>query len=202
MKYWIRLLMLASVPVILFAIIGYLLPHGFSISTQTLIAASPEDVYAQIDTLPEWKTWSNFDPDKFKDLKIEFGEDGTSQTWSDGRGNGKLWFVDQVPNEKISYRMRYGNFPEIDSTILLEQEDGKTKVSLSSEGMLPPSPFYGFFRGLYSKGMTAQYQRSLQQLKEKIEGPANAKPDAAEKPQGAEAAPSAEAAEKPVQTEE
>lgn len=161
--------MLIGAIVTFFAAIGFFLPHGYSFSAQTTVAASPEDVYARIDSLPKWKSWSQWNPDKIESLKIEYGPDGTSQSWSDVRGSGKLWFTDQLQNEQVSYKLRFANFPEMESTIKLEPFNDQTKVIWSSKGKLPSSPFYGFFRGVYVNGMQMQYQQSLDLLKSEVE---------------------------------
>lgn len=177
MKYWLRLFLLVGAIVSIFSAIGYFMPHGYNFSTETDIAASPQTVYARIDSLPKWKTWSQWNPDKVESLQIEYGADGTSQTWSDVRGSGKLWFTEQIQDKQISYKLRFANFPEMDSTILLEPDGEKTKVTWSSEGVLPSSPFYGFFRHIYVDGMKTQYLQSLELLKSDIENGAPAGPD-------------------------
>ena len=95
MKYWIRLLALVGCVILFFAVIGSLLPHGYSFSATQQINATPAEVYAQIDSLPDWKSWSQWDPDSIDDLTVTYGVDGKSQRWTDVRGDGKLWLTDQ-----------------------------------------------------------------------------------------------------------
>lgn len=169
MKYWIRLLALVLCIVLIFAVIGSLLPHGYSIEASREIKASPEQVYQQIESLPDWKSWSQWNPDTIESLTIEYGADGKSQRWTDVRGEGKLWFIDQQANQRIDYRMRFANFPEMASSIALDSDGENTRVTWSSEGVLPSGPFYGFFRHIFVDGMTTQYEQSLDRLRAVIE---------------------------------
>ena len=169
MKYWIRLLALVLCVILIFAVIGSLLPHGYSLSATKEISATPAEVYGQIDALPDWKSWSQWNPDSIEDLTVTYGADNKSQRWTDVRGDGKLWFTDQKTNERIDYRMRFANFPEMEASIVLEPKNGGTLVTWNSEGVLPSGPFYGFFRHVFVSGMTRQYQQSLGKLKDVVE---------------------------------
>ena len=152
-----------------FAVIGSLLPHGYSLSASREISASPAEVYAQIDSTPKWKSWSQWDPDSIKDLTVSYGSDGKSQRWTDVRGDGKLWFTGQKADQRVDYRMRFANFPEMDASIVLEPKNDGTLVTWTSEGVLPSGPFYGYFRHVFVSGMTRQYKQSLDKLSGVVE---------------------------------
>jgi len=169
MKYWIRLLALVFCVLLICAIIGSLLPHGYSLEASREIAASPVRVYEQLESLPKWKSWSQWNTEEVKSLSIDYASDGKSQRWSDVRGEGKLWFESEKENERIDYRMRFANFPEMQSSIVLEPKGDNTLVKWSSEGVLPSGPFYGFFRHIFVDGMTTQYEQSLDKLKKLVE---------------------------------
>ncbi len=169
MKYWIRLLALVGCVILIFAVIGSLLPHGYSLSATAQIEATPAEVYRQIDSISDWKAWSQWDPDLIEDLTVNYGADGKSQTWTDVRGDGKLWFTNQQANERIDYQLRFSNFPEMTSSIVLTPSVDGTKVTWSSEGVLPSGPFYGFFRHIFESGMTRQYEQGLGKLKGVVE---------------------------------
>jgi len=162
-------LALVGCVILFFAVIGSLLPHGYSLSASREFSASPAEVYAQIDSTPKWKSWSQWDSDTIEDLTVSYGADGKSQRWTDVRGDGKLWFTDQKADQRIDYRMRFANFPEMDASIILEPKNGGTLVTWTSDGVLPSGPFYGYFRHVFVSGMTRQYQQSLDKLSTVIE---------------------------------
>jgi len=159
------LLALVGCVILFFAVIGSLLPHDYSLSATMQIRATPAEVYQHLDSLPDWKAWSQWDPDSIKDLTVNYGADGKSQTWTDVRGQGKLWFTDQKENERIDYQLRFANFPEMNSSIVLTPSGDVTNVVWSSEGALPFGPFYGYTRHIFASGMTRQYEQSLGKLK-------------------------------------
>lgn len=169
MKYWIRLLLLVGALIGVVIAIGSLLPRGYSLSSTVDISARPDQVYQLIDSTPKWKEWSHWNPDVVKDLQVDYSTDGKAQTWTDVRGSGKLWFVQQIENEQIDYKSLYANFPEMDSSIKLAANGQRTSVTWTSDGRLPGGAFYGFFRAVFVNGMNMQYQQSLDKLKELAE---------------------------------
>jgi hypothetical protein len=169
MKYWIRLLLLVASIIGIIAAIGSVLPRSFDFSTSVTIAASPDKVYQLIDSTPDWEHWSHWNPEVIKNLQVEYAPDGKAQTWTDVRGSGKLWFVDQVENEKVSYKSLYANFPEMDSEIKIAATESGSQVSWSSRGDLPGGPYFGFLRSVFSNGMRMQYDQSLLKLKKLAE---------------------------------
>ena len=155
------------------------MPRSYSISTSQTMNVPADRIYQQIEGLPSWKAWSQWNPDRIKNLTIDYGADGKSQSWTDVRGDGKLWFTGQTENQRVDYQMRFANFPEMSSSIVLKEDNGKTTVSWTSEGVLPTRPLYGVFRHIYVNEMTNQYKLSLQRLQEVAETPpvAEAKPN-------------------------
>ena len=168
MKYWIRLLALLFGVILILTALELLLPRSYSISASKLIDATPEQIYGQIDQLPDWKSWSQWNPQRIKDLSIDYGADGKSQRWTDVRGDGKLWITDQKENQRVDYKVRFGNRPEMSSSIVLDRTEGGTRVSISSSGVLPKRPLFGIFRHIYVNEMTNQYGRNLERLGEAV----------------------------------
>ena len=164
MKYWIRLLALVFCVVLIIAIIGSLFPHDYSFETSREVSASPQQVYQQIDSLPKWKNWSQWNPETVESLTIEYGADGKSQHWTDVRGEGKLWFTDQQENQQIDYELRFANFPKMTSSLTLTPKGDSTLVTWKSQGVLPAGAFYGFFRHIFVHGMKTEYEASLDRL--------------------------------------
>lgn len=146
-----------------------LFPRGYSISATREIDVPAEEIYAQLEHLPNWQSWSQWNPERVDNLTIEYGADGKSQRWSDIRGDGKLWITDQKKDESVQYQMRFANFPEMTSSIRLSGSEGTTVVSWNSDGVLPSRPLYGIFRHIYVSEMARQYEQSLDRLKAVVE---------------------------------
>jgi hypothetical protein len=173
-KYYLRLLLLLGTVVLFFAIVGSLLPRRYSFVAEVQIEGSPEKIFEKINSLRQWPTWSKqWNPDEIDGLEIRYNGEtegvGAAQSWSDVRGNGKLWITQSKPCQSIEYEMEFANFPTMTSRIELESVDRKIQVRWSSQGKLPGGPFYGYFAPFFSGQMRAEYQRSLDGLKNLVE---------------------------------
>lgn len=171
-KYYFRLLLLLATIFGIFALIGSLLPRGYSISSEILIDAPPQAVFAEINDLENWQSWSPWSPERIEGLTVRcIGTSGVgnAMTWNDARGEGKLWIITSEPACKIEYLMRFSNFPEMTSDITLTPTDNATKVQWSSQGRLPSGPFYGYLAPFFGYHMRHEYDESLIRLKDKLE---------------------------------
>ena len=172
-KVLMRLVAILVSFALLIAIVGSFLPRDYSFETTRDIKAKPEEIFAMINQLPNWKLWSNWNPERVPDLKIQYGEikqgEGAVQTWTDSRGSGKLWIVESTPNQSLVYRLKFGQFPEMSSRIELKNNGDNTKVTWSSDGKLPDGPFYGYFAMIFPTQMRYEYEHNLQRLAEVVE---------------------------------
>ncbi len=178
-KYYFRLALLVAAIIGFFALIGSLLPRSYSFSSEIAIAETPHKLFPQINSLRNWQNWSRqWNPTEIEGLTIQYNGEptgvGAAQTWSDIRGNGKLWITESNPDQSIKYEMDFAGFPRMSSQIELvagnsDSEQPLTLVRWSSEGKLPGGPFYGYFGSFFSSQMKTQYEMSLEKLKEYAE---------------------------------
>jgi hypothetical protein len=183
-KYYFRFVLLVGavtgVLIGIFALLGSLLPRSYDFTCEIDIAAPPEEIFEQIDQLRNWPSWTNWNPGEIEGLTVQCaGESGVgcAMSWTDSRGSGKLWIVESVPPQSMTYLMRFHHFPEMTSEFRLAplspklsgSEPAPTRVKWTSRGSLPSGPFYGYWASQFSIQMQAQYQRSLEKLKAKLE---------------------------------
>lgn len=174
LKYFVRLLLLIGAVVGIIALIGSLLPRSYDFESQVNIVAQPSAVFQKIDSLRNWQDWSaQFNPVAIEGLEIQYsGPDsgvGAVQTWTDPRGDGKLWITESQPFEHVDYIVVFGDFPEMESRIELSAQGATTQVTWRSKGSLPGGPFYGFFGAFFSTQLKHEYNRSLEKLKALVE---------------------------------
>ena len=154
-------------------LIGSLLPRSFETATYIVIDAPPEQVFPHINQIRMWSNWSMWNEHDIRDLKVEYsGAEagvGAVQKWSEPRGEGKLWITESLPNREIQFSSTFGDFPKMESRIVLSPDKGKTRVRWHSLGELPGGPFYGWFGSAYSGGLSAIYDKSLEKLKRHVE---------------------------------
>ena len=173
MIYWFRLLLLIGTILAIFAAIGSLLPRSYDFATQIEIEAPADKIFPQINTISNWKKWTQWNPNEIPGLTVQYSGaasgEGATQSWTDVRGSGKLWITNSVANRQVDYEMRFANFPNMTSQIELMEAGEHTNVRWSSRGRLPGGPFYGFFAPFFSTQMRNQYDQSLTKLKENME---------------------------------
>ena len=164
---FLRLICAIGLVVAFFWLVGYMLPRDYSIGANVTIEQPADRVFPLINDLRNWAKWSPWGEQL--DLEIRYaGKDkgvGSVQTWTDPRGDGKLWITESKLNASVSYKMVSGGFPEMDSQIELTPMGEATQVTWASEGKLPSGAFYGYFSWLFAPGMQAEYDRALARLK-------------------------------------
>ena len=170
----LRVLAAALCLVLLFVLIGTLLPHGYEVSASVTINQPPETVFPLINRLKDWSQWSQWRSTKDSPFKIEYGGSdagvGAAQTWTEPRGNGKLWIAKSEPDRLVEYVVEFANFPRMTSEMTLEPLGNGTIVRWKSTGNLPVGPFYGYLKVVFVRGLKVQYDVALLQLKEVAEG--------------------------------
>lgn len=166
--------MLFGAVIAFFALIGSLLPRGYSFTSEIQIAGDQQVVFDNINSLKNWQSWSKqWNPQEIDSLEISYNGEptgvGAAQAWTDIRGSGKLWITKSEPTDLVEYEMEFANFPRMTSRFDLVERDGGTFVQWSSEGKLPGGPFYGYFGPFFSSQMKSEYDKSLESLKRVVE---------------------------------
>lgn len=164
----------AAVLVLLFWVIGLLLPRGYQTSAEVVIAAPADKVFVFLNRLDRWPQWSQWGAEKDSLVKVEYGPQvegvGAVQTWQEPRGRGKLWITASEPDRRLEYIVEFGEFPRMSSRIELQPVDAGTRVTWSSSGQLPSGAFYGWFRLAFVNGLRVQYQQALRKLDAVVTG--------------------------------
>ena len=168
---FLRLICAIGLVLAFFWLVGSLLPRSYSIRSSVNIARPAEDVFPMINDLRNWDEWSPWGAQAELDVRYSGEEQGIGsvQTWTDPRGDGKLWIIGSQPNQSVTYKMYSGDFPEMDSHFELTEAGEATEVTWTSEGTLPSGAFYGYFSWLFAPGMRAEYGRALARLKSVVE---------------------------------
>jgi uncharacterized protein YndB with AHSA1/START domain len=164
----------ATVLVLLFLLIGMLLPHTYQTAAEVVIDAPPEKVFPYLNRLDRWPEWSQWATNKDSMFAVEYGPQvegvGAVQTWKEPRGSGKLWITGSELDQRLEYVVEFGDFPRMTSRFELQAVDSGTRLRWSSEGRLPSGPFYGWLKMAFVNGMKSQYQQALIKLDAVVTG--------------------------------
>ena len=165
----LRIFLAVSAVIAVLAIIGSLLPRSYDVTTSRLIPASPDEIFPFIEDLQLWQSWSPWNAHENPNLDVTLGEQtrgtGATQTWTEPRGDGKLWITAAEPPDSLTFSSRFANWPQMNSSLTLTPEGAGTRVTWQSSGSLPAGPFYGW-QGLifFSSGYKSIFDKALQNL--------------------------------------
>ncbi len=169
----LRIFLAVSFVILVIAVIGSLLPRDFQTSTSVVIQATPEQVFPYVSDLQRWQSWSPWNAHDNSQLTVELGASttgvGATQTWSEPRGEGKLWITAVDPPGSIGFSSRFSNWPQMDSSIDLHAEGNATRVTWRSAGSMPGGPFYGWLGMMFSSSLDEEYNKSLQRLRATVD---------------------------------
>lgn len=176
-----QLLIVLLVLVLVFVVVGLLLPTEYAVAVETTIEAPPEKIHAYVGDLkrwPEWDLWRERDAT----IRTTYGERttgvGAHQSWTGDKGSGELTLTKSDPQQGIAYdltlvegdvsapakaAMRYE---------LVHGKTAKTKVVWTIEGDIADMtmPVLGGYINLMSKSSIASSLHSgLEELEAKVE---------------------------------
>jgi len=174
-KYFLRLVLLIAAIVGVLLLFEQMLSRSYEFQQTVKIERPAAEIFPYLNSLKKWPQWSHqFNVEKIPNLVITYnGPDkgvGAAQTWTEERGEGDLWITESTPNESLTYKNTFLNFPEATSTFTLEPDgENKTVVTWHSAGQLPSTPLYGLGALLISGQMEYAYEKSLNELKALVE---------------------------------
>ncbi len=169
----VRILLVVGGIVLLVALIGSLLPRAFETSAQVTIASPPEKIFPFVEDLGHWQSWSPWNAHAVSGLRVELGElttgEGATQTWTEQRGEGKLWITRIDEPRLVRFSSLFAGFPQMDNEITLEGNGAETVVTWRATGSLPGGPFYGWFGLMFPAALGSEFSNALQRLKSTVE---------------------------------
>jgi uncharacterized protein YndB with AHSA1/START domain len=95
-----------------FAIVVALRPADFNVTRSTTIAAAPETVFAQVNELHKWETWSpwaKMDPNAKTTYEGPAAGVGAAFAWAGNKniGEGRMVITESRPNELVRFRLEF-----------------------------------------------------------------------------------------------
>lgn len=162
--------------VVLFLLLGLILPKSYEVSRDVTIDAPRPLVFQHVRTLQamqEWSPWNDLDPNQ--EIRYE-GEDGTvgaEMHWSGSKdvGKGLQRIVDLKENERIATKLVFLEpfSSEADVEMALSEAQGGVNVRWTMEGETPfpwnaLTPILGF-----KKAIANDFDKGLSKLKSLVE---------------------------------
>ena len=161
----------------------FVIPSDTHMERTTVIDASPEKIFAQINSFErfnEWSPWAKIDPDTEYSYSGPESGVGARMSWKSedpNVGNGAQEIIESVPSSKLTNKMEFeGMTGEASATFMLEEEGGSTKVTWTYDAKDVSGVFRFFLMGI--DGMLGpQYESGLADLKSMVENTPDPEPE-------------------------
>ncbi|MFH0944905.1 MAG: SRPBCC family protein [Planctomycetota bacterium] len=147
---WKRVGVAVLVVVVLFLVVGFLLPGEFTVEQSRVVKADAEKIHALVGDLrhwEEWMPWYEMDPT----IVTTFGEKttgvGAKQTWTGKDGDGEILITRSDPTSGIEYDMvmiEGGRRMPSQGGVRYAQEGDGIKVTWSMSGEIDTPVIGGY----------------------------------------------------------
>jgi hypothetical protein len=170
----------AAILAVLLAV-GFLLPRTMHVERSTVIDAPAEVVFAEVNDLRRWETWTPWGKDRDPSVELKYSESAVGKgawfTWtSEELGSGKLEISDAVVAKSIAMRLHFdgGMSGPANCGFKFEPTSFKgdaRRVTViwycdADMGVWPPGRYFGLFM---DKILGSDYERGLANLKQVAE---------------------------------
>lgn len=169
LKYFI---LIFSGIILLFFLVGLLLPKEFVVVRSHTVEAPPADITPYVDDLRYWPEWTAWNAERDPSIEFTYSENTTgleaTQNWKgDLAGEGRVTIRRQDVEKGLFYEMVIGEeriviYGNIDTKQL---DNGQTKVTWTKEGRLKNNPLMGFQALLIDGSLGPELEEGLEKLK-------------------------------------
>ena len=174
-----KILIGVGVVIVLFLIVASFQPDAYQVTRSTSIAASPADVFAQVNDLHrmnEWSPWLKPDPQAQTSYEGAPAGEGAMFSWAGNSqvGEGRMTIVESRPNELVRIKLECIKPFEstADTEFTFQPEGDQTVVTWSMAGENNfVSKMMCVFISMDSM-IGEQFELGLATMKSRVEGPA------------------------------
>lgn len=158
--------------IVLFILIGLLLPTDYELSRKTVIKATPAKVHEKVGDLKQWDVWGPW-KDEDPTIVVRLGEKtqgvGASQSWKGESGDGSMVFTAVSPETGVKYDLSfYEGAQKCRGWIAYEARGEQTEVTWGMSGSTSP-PIGGYFVLMMDSMVGPMFEKGLAKLKKAVE---------------------------------
>lgn len=162
---------------ILFAVIGLLLPSSTAVERSIVIDAPPSEVFPHLNGMRAfhaWSPWSAIDPQTAYEFSGPEQGVGSRMSWYSGDqqvGQGSQEITLSLPDREVETRLEFGDKGSGTATFLLQPEGDATRVRWQFSTEFGWDLFSRYVGLMLDSIIGAQYDKGLRDLKARIEAP-------------------------------
>jgi hypothetical protein len=158
-------------------LIGFVLPSRWQVSRSIIINKPPQAIFGYVANFglgwPQWSAFDNEDPT----IKYTYSGPGqgvgSSRSWvSEKMGNGSQTITSANPTTGVTFELKMENSKfTIVGNIAFEPAPTGTKVTWTDKGDAGNNIFFKYMGLMMDKMMGNTFERSLEKLKARLDGP-------------------------------
>ncbi|MDJ0740568.1 MAG: SRPBCC family protein [Gammaproteobacteria bacterium] len=162
---------------LLFAVIGLLLPSSTAVERSIVIDAPPAEVFPHLNGMRAfhaWSPWSAIDPQTVYRFEGPEQGVGSRMTWASGNqqvGQGSQEITVSIPEREVETALSFGDKGNGTATFVLEPDGGATRVRWRFHTEFGWDLFSRYVGLMLDSMIGAQYDKGLQDLKALVEAP-------------------------------
>lgn len=187
MRWGARIFGAISGILLLYLLVGFLLPGRWKAEETALLSAPPSRVFPLLDHLTAWEAWTPFPESGLEAFGPASGP-GAGIRWQDPRyGKGEARITMTRPDAEVRYEVEVeGGALTIRGVLALAPEGAGTRLRWVEEGDFGWNPLMGFAAREMASSQGEAMRASLARLEEASAGPApgSREPDSTEGPPG------------------
>ena len=151
---------------ILFLLLGWLLPSTWEAEAALLIPTPAAAVYPLLDSPEGWQRWTPWPESGVQRSGVTRGE-GAMLSWNDPElGTGSFTIVSATEDQRVDYAVRVDEGAmRTDGTLTLAPEGGGTRVQWREEGDLGWNPLMGYWALSLSRAQSEELAKGLERLR-------------------------------------
>jgi hypothetical protein len=152
MKLGAKIFGMLSGLLLLYLLLGLLLPGRWEAEAEAVIQASPEELFPLLNNLEAWARWSPM-PESGQETFGSVSGVGAGLRWDDPQyGVGEVRIISSQANAEVGYEVEVeGGALKIQGLLTLEGEERGTRISWRESGDFGWNPLMGFAaRGMAS----------------------------------------------------
>ncbi len=172
-----KILTAIAILILVFVIVGALLPRDYECSRSVVIHADPAKIHALVGDLKrwdEWAPWKDSDPTVVTTLGEPTTGVGANQRWTGDGGPGRLTFTKCDPASGIAYDLYFGEPGEemgAKSWMTYKPGSGGVEVEWGMSGEMDVPVIGGYFAAMTDAMIGSMFQAGLDKLKQRAEAP-------------------------------
>jgi len=158
--------------------VAFVLPQKVHVERSTIIAASPDQVFAVVNDLTrakEWGPWYKRDPNMQLTFEGPPAGVGAKLKWnSAAEGEGSQEIIESEPFQTLKTKLDFGQQGTAIATFQLATVEGGTKVTWSMDTDVGMNPVMRYMGLMFDTWVGEDYEEGLANLKQLVEAQAQA----------------------------